>query len=201
MTYQRKPKSEWKRPTFSAEESAERIVMRGIWNKMKRRCHNPADVAFARYGGRGISCCARWSLSFEAFVEDMGSRPSPKHSLDRINNDKGYSKENCRWATRTEQNRNRSDSVILSYDGLTMTQTEWANKLGIAVETLRERIQKGWPEDLVFAAMDFNRDKQIIIDVDGRSQSLMAWVKEFGLNYSMVYFRYKKGLPIEHLFK
>jgi hypothetical protein len=78
----------------------------GIWRNMRRRCTDPKDKRFKDYGGRGITVCDRWS-SFAKFLEDMGKRPSPELTLDRENNDQGYSLENCRWATQSEQAMNR----------------------------------------------------------------------------------------------
>ena len=80
------------------------------WVNMKARCENPNNPAFPDYGGRGITVSPEWSVSFEAFLSDMGSRPSHKHTLDRINNDIGYCKENCRWSTKREQASNRRNN-------------------------------------------------------------------------------------------
>jgi hypothetical protein len=79
-----------------------------IWAHMKQRCHNPKDEAFIDYGGRGITVCPRWFDSFENFLADMGHRPSAEHSIDRIDSDGLYAPDNCRWATFSEQNKNRS---------------------------------------------------------------------------------------------
>lgn len=77
------------------------------WANMKQRCHNPNKHNYKHYGGRGIKVCDRWSNSFQAFVEDIGDRPSPLHPLDRIDNDGDYEKGNVRWATKKEQANNR----------------------------------------------------------------------------------------------
>ena len=84
-----------------------------IWTSMKNRCLNKNVLNYKNYGGRGITICNRW-LSFQNFFNDMGDKPNGL-SLDRINNDKGYSKENCRWTTIKKQNNNRRTNVFLTY--------------------------------------------------------------------------------------
>lgn len=79
----------------------------GSWRAMKERCHNQNSEKFADYGGRGITVCDRWRYSFEAFLSDMGDKPSPRHTIDRIDNDRGYEPGNCRWATPSEQRLNQ----------------------------------------------------------------------------------------------
>lgn len=78
-----------------------------IWNAMRQRCHNPNQPHYVRYGGRGIRVCDEWRKSFDVFYAHMGDPPSPDHTLDRIDNDRGYEPGNCRWATRSEQQRNK----------------------------------------------------------------------------------------------
>lgn len=115
-----------------------------IWWNMRRRCLDPKDPRFADYGGRGITICDRWS-TIRAFFEDMGPRPSPRHTLDRKDNDGPYSPENCRWATPQEQARNKRNNHPLTYQGRTQTMTAWAEELGMSVQTLACRLNRqGW---------------------------------------------------------
>ena len=110
-----------------------------VWASMKARCHTPTNRNYANYGARGITVCARWFNSFDAFFLDMGPRPSPAHQIDRIDNDAGYSPENCRWATRAENQRNRRTTV--RYGGLTLR--ELAEQTGENYYTLKTRAFRG----------------------------------------------------------
>lgn len=116
-----------------------------IWRKMLARCNAPSDKAYARYGGRGIKVCERW-LDFANFYADMGDPPDGM-SIDRIDNDLGYSPENCRWATSTEQSMNRRCVIVIEQDGLRMTAREWSERLGIKARTIKYRIRAGWPPE------------------------------------------------------
>ena len=87
--------------------AAERMRLMWVWSDMKRRCHRESHHAYANYGGRGITVCERWRQSFAHFLEDMGPRPDPSLTLERVDNSAGYSPENCVWATRLEQGLNK----------------------------------------------------------------------------------------------
>ena len=112
-----------------------------IWIGMRQRCSNPFNTSYDRYGGRGITVCERWENSFEAFREDMGNPPSELHSIERIRNSKGYSPENCRWATNVEQQNNTRRNRLLTYDGMTLSIAQWARRLGIPPSTISRRLR------------------------------------------------------------
>lgn len=115
-----------------------------VWQNMIYRCHTKTSRQYADYGGRGIKVCARWRKSFSAFLEDMGPAPSPKHSLDRLDNDKGYGPGNCRWATPKEQQNNRRANRPLEYKGEKRNLCEWAERFGLDKATLHGRLRRGW---------------------------------------------------------
>ncbi len=116
----------------------------GVWATMKARCSNPKVSGYQNYGGRGIKVCERWAGSFLAFLEDMGTRPSPKHSIDRIDKDGNYEPKNCRWATRHEQARNRSDNLVIEHGGERLTLAEWSERTGLKGMTIKNRLHRGW---------------------------------------------------------
>lgn len=119
----------------------------GVWKQMIQRCENPKNPAYHNYGGRGISVCEEWH-DFEAFFSDMGDRPKG-YSIDRIENDKGYSKENCKWSTMSEQLNNTRRNRMVTLNGRTQTMEQWSQETGIGWHTLRQRIDRlGWPVEL-----------------------------------------------------
>lgn len=114
------------------------------WASMKKRCLTPTSHNYHLYGGRGISVCPEWIDSFEVFYRDMGPRPSYEHSLDRINNNGHYSKENCRWATKSEQSTNRRSTQFVTAFGETKCLSRWSEEFGVPFNTLSRRVKDGW---------------------------------------------------------
>jgi len=135
--------------THGAKSGKKRTSEYRSWESAKRRCSNKSSPAYPDYGGRGIKVCERW-CSFENFIADMGPKPTPKHTLDRINNDKGYEPGNCRWATRAEQSLNRRVNRLVSYQGKTLCIAEWSRELGMSRHVLARRLNLGWSAELAF---------------------------------------------------
>jgi hypothetical protein len=118
------------------------------WQTMRLRCTVPTNSRYADYGGRGIKVCERWLNSVEAFIADMGPKPSPKHELDRYpDNDGNYEPGNCRWATRSENDRNRRSNRMIECDGEALTLAAWAELSGVNAVTIADRIDRGWPAE------------------------------------------------------
>jgi hypothetical protein len=115
------------------------------WQAMKSRCYDPNHKHYARYGGRGIQVCDRWQLSFLDFLADMGECP-PKHGIDRIDNNGNYEPSNCRWASNTQQSRNRSSNHRITINGVTKCLTDWSEEYGIvSAKVASDRINYlGW---------------------------------------------------------
>lgn len=113
-----------------------------VWGGMLSRCYNPKNPAYENYGGRGIAVCESWRNNFEAFLADMRERPRDM-TLERRENDKGYSPENCEWASRTAQARNTRRNVFYEFNGERMLLGQWAKRLSISEVTLRKRMKAG----------------------------------------------------------
>lgn len=115
------------------------------WQAIKNRCYNEKHEQYIDYGGRGIVMCDEWKESFEAFYRDMGPRPSDKHSIDREDNNLGYSKDNCRWATASEQANNRRSNRLYEYNGQVKTLTQWCRELDLSYAKIKHRLSRsGW---------------------------------------------------------
>jgi len=123
------------------------------WGHLLNRC-SATHHAHERYHDRGITVCDEWTGAggFQVFLEHVGRRPSPRHSLDRIDNEKGYEPGNVRWATKRQQAANRVDTVMLTIDGETKCIAEWARVSPVSDPAIRARLRAGWPvEDAVFS--------------------------------------------------
>ena len=123
-----------------------------IWyvhQALNERCLKNNNIGYSRYGGRGITVCEQWigPEGFITFVGDMGMPPSDKHQIDRIDNSKGYYPENCRWATPTENGRNKRNNVLLTLGDKTQCTSAWGEELGIKAATLRARVRHGWSDE------------------------------------------------------
>lgn len=113
------------------------------WKAMINRCSCEASIGWKHYGGRGIRVCDRWQGSFQNFLEDMGEMP-PGLSIDRIDTNGGYNKDNCRWATKIEQANNCRSNVLLTYRNRTLSVAQWSRRLGVNSDSLRTRLRLGW---------------------------------------------------------
>lgn len=125
------------------------------WINLRQRCDNENTNGYENYGGRGITYDPAWS-DFPTFLADMGE-PPPRKSLDRIDNDGHYCKENCQWATRREQSLNRRNNRRVEFGGEALTVTEWAERLGIKPMTLLTRLDRSWPLERALTAGTFHR--------------------------------------------
>lgn len=120
------------------------------WVQMLTRCYNPNRKDSDNYLGRGISVCQAWKESFSKFLLDMGPRPSNEHTLERVDNNAGYSKENCKWATRKEQSCNRRNNLVLRYHGEEQRLVDLAEQLNLSpkqTKAIRQRLSRGWDAD------------------------------------------------------
>jgi len=124
------------------------------WRNMRSRCYDKNHVAFHNYGGRGITVCDEWKNDFDAFVRDMGESIVGM-SLDRIDSNGNYCKENCRWVTMKQQLNNQRRNRLVTKDGVTKTLSQWAESLGIRQDTLSRRLNRMSPEKALKAGYLF----------------------------------------------
>lgn len=113
------------------------------YNALKARCYNLKNKRYGRYGGRGITVCDRWLESFSNFLLDMGLKPSPAYSIERIDREKGYEPGNCIWADRFEQANNRSNNTLIEINGCTQNIGQWAHQSGVNRTVILRRLKRG----------------------------------------------------------
>ncbi len=122
------------------------------WKNMKRRCNNKNYHRYQEYGGRGITICEKWKDSFKCFLDDMGNKPFLGAQIDRIDTNKGYSPENCRWVSPKINCRNKRNNRILEFEGEKLCVAEWAERLNVNPNTLRYRIRRNLHIEEILAA-------------------------------------------------
>lgn len=168
-----------------------------IWRHVKGRTRSETNNNYQQYGGRGITMSDEWFDSFETFYKDMGPRPSEDHSIEREDNDKGYFKGNCKWATKTEQANNRRSSVFYTYQGKTQTLPNWCRELNLDLELVACRIyQAKWSfEKAITTPIGLGHVR--LIEYMGESKTLMQWCKELDLVYHLILWRFNHGMLFE----
>lgn len=182
--------------------NAERIMQHGgaylpeyaIWQAMRQRCENPKAQSWENYGGRGIEVCAEWK-KFEQFYADMGAK-LPGQSLNRIDNDGDYCKENCEWAYIETQANNTRRNRIVEYKGERRTLAEWAKWAGLTWYTLRNRLDNlGWPLEKALTAPV---ETATLYEFQGKALTLRQWADAAEMDYETLSARIRKlGWPIE----
>lgn len=168
------------------------------WTSMKARCGNPRTAGFHNYGGRGIRVCERWK-DYANFLADMGRRPTPRHTLDRIDNNGDYEPGNVRWVTRRQQALNRRDNRVLTWRGKTQTLMEWSEKTGIPYGTLWFRL--GTMGLTIGEAIQFRKGSRSprrgVVTVNGETKSVSEWAKGLGITLASLCYRLDNGWPPE----
>lgn len=130
---------------FNTTHGLSKHPLYGIWTGIVNRCYNENGQDYADYGGRGIRMSDAWRNSFPTFLADMGERPTRLHTIEREDNNGNYCAENCRWATRAEQNENTRQTRLITFDGVTLSLSKWAKRIGVNSLTLKSRLDDlGW---------------------------------------------------------
>lgn len=168
------------------------------WKAMKARCYAPCNVSIGNYSKNKITVCERWINSFANFLEDMGKAPDKDSTLDRIDNNLGYSPENCRWADWNTQANNKENNLVFIYNNEAHTLKEWSRILGIKYTTLYLRIKK---TKLTFEEAIQKDPFNKLIEYKGEKMSLKEWCIKLNLPYQLIVGRRYEGWSIEKCFE
>ena len=174
----------------------ERKRLKSIYNGMRLRCYNENNINYKYYGGKGVTICDEWLLSFENFFDwAINNGYNENLTIDRIDSEKGYSPKNCKWSTKKEQCYNRSMSVKLTHDGETMYLTQWAEKLNIDKKILSWRYNHGWSvEEILTRPRDYKERK---LSLNGETHSMSEWSRITGIKLATISYRIKNGWSVE----
>lgn len=163
---------------------------------MIQRCYNEKSASYKNYGGRGIRVCSRWRESFENFYADMGERPSDEHSIERLDANKDYHPDNCVWATRKVQARNKRNNRLGVYGGKTITLAELSEITGIPSSTLRKRV----------AVLGYSFEKAASLGTGGKkytyngeSLTLKEWGEKLNMSHKTLWQKLSRGSSISDI--
>ena len=171
-----------------------------IWKNMRGRCLNKNSKDYPYYGGRGITVCERWN-DFKNFIDDMGKKPNG-HSLDRIDNSKGYSPCNCRWATKLEQMNNIRTNQILTIDGVSKPLPVWAREYGHKRTTVQARLLRGWDHKraVMTKVLDVHerdifgkKGPKHFLTINGVKKGISEWSEIYKVKLTTIYSRLKRN--------
>lgn len=174
-----------------------------IYKDMLRRCNDPKRKTYPRYGGRGIKVCPEWEKSFEAFYEwSMANGYSDELTIDRKDNDKGYSPDNCRWVTYTVQANNTSWNTLYTYNGETHTIAEWARGFNIPYNTFNRRLFNGWDFEEAAGIKEhkIKNASEVLYTINGETHNIKEWCKLRNLSVDTVRYRREHNWTPEEIF-
>lgn len=174
----------------------ERKRLRSIYNGMRLRCYNENSINYKYYGGKGVTICDEWLLSFENFFDwAINNGYNENLTIDRTDSEKEYSPDNCKWSTKKEQAYNRGMSVKLTLNERTMYMTEWAEELEIDKKILSWRYNNGWSdEEILSRPRDYKESKLLL---NGETHSMSEWSRITGIKVATISDRMKKGWSVE----
>lgn len=171
------------------------------WSQMIQRCHNAKNGSYRNYGGRGITVCNEWRGSFGRFFADIGPKPSREHSLERVDNDLGYSPSNCRWASRAEQTRNRRNNNLIEFEGEKLCLLDWAARLGVSRGGIYTRINQGASPQEAISYYKENIKRTgapmigsgVVVEFEGQLRGIPEIADMLGTSKQTIYARIKRG--------
>lgn len=172
------------------------------WVNMRQRCNNPNNPSYHNYGGRGIMVCPEWEASFETFLSDVGERPNPRMTLDRIDNEKGYSPGNIRWATKQDQANNMRPNLLVTAFGRTQTLAEWSRETGISQNALHLRLKRGVAHEEAVSqpmrpGLPWKARTGAKLTLNGVTQSAKQWALQHGKSPTHLKRLMDQGLTLE----
>lgn len=168
-----------------------------VWRAMIQRCCNPNSAFYKNYGGRGINVCKQWKESFAAFYQDLGPKPFPSHTLERVDNSQGYEPGNTIWATKIQNARNTRKNVYLVYKGQRDCIAAWSERTGISSTAIRHRLERGWSVEKTLSVRSGESRTAKKITYHGQVLTIQEWAERTGIPKPLIKDRLRQGWAIE----